>query len=121
MIDSLATALVIATLVGAAWALVHVLRDRPPNRPLYGALAVIEVALLVQTVAGIINFANTDRPVDGPEFIAYLVGILVILPIAVLWSMTERTRWGTGVLIVACLALPVMIVRMQQIWELRGA
>lgn len=121
MIDSLATALIIATLVGAVWALVHVLRDRPPNRPLYGALAVIEVALLVQTVAGIINFANTDRPVNGPEFIAYLVGILVILPIAVLWSMTERTRWGTGVLIVACLALPVMIVRMRQIWELRGA
>ncbi|AXB45592.1 hypothetical protein [Amycolatopsis albispora] len=121
MINGLATALIIATLVGAVWVLVHVLRNRPPNRPLYGALAVLELGLLVQSVAGIVNFANTDRPVNGPEFIAYLAGILVILPIAVLWSMAERTRWGTGVLLVACLVLPVMIVRMQQIWELRGA
>ncbi|RZQ61713.1 hypothetical protein [Amycolatopsis suaedae] len=117
MVDALATGLIIATLLGALWALVLVIRNRRPDTFLLIALGVIELAFVVQLVIGVVKLVGTDRPVSGASFVGYLIGCLIILPIAVAWSLAERSRWGTAVLIVACLALPVMIVRMQQIWD----
>lgn len=117
MIDSLATGLTIAALLGAAWSLGLVLLNREPKIVTLLVLAVIEVGLLVQLVAGIVNLAGTDRHVSGVTFVGYLVGSLLILPIAVFWALAERTRWGTAVLIIGCLVIPVLIVRMNQIWD----
>jgi hypothetical protein len=50
----------------------------------------------------------------------YLVGALVVLPLAALWALAERSRWGPGVVLVGCLAIPVLIVRLGQIWEAHG-
>lgn len=117
MIGPLATGLIIAALLVAAWCLVLVLRDRPINDPTLGLLVLLEVGLLVQAVIGIIKLVNTDRDVSGVTFVGYQLGGLVILPIAVFWSLAERTRWGTGVLVVGCLVIPVVITRMNQIWH----
>jgi hypothetical protein len=71
-------------------------------------------------VAGVVNLTGTDRDVDGLSFGGYLLGSLFVLPIGGFWALAERSRWGPGVLVVACLAVPVMVLRMQQIWAGTG-
>ena len=117
MINALATGLIIAALLVAAWCLGLVILNRTANAVTLGLLALLELALLTQAVLGIINLITTDRDVSGATFVGYLIGSLLILPIAAFWSLAERTRWGTAVLIVGCLVIPVMIARMNQIWD----
>jgi hypothetical protein len=123
VIDALATGLIIAALALAAWALGLMLLNRPPSSAVtLGLLALLELALLVQTVIGIVKLAGTDRDVSGVAFIGYHIGVLLILPVATFWALAERrSRWGSGVLIIAGLVIPVMIVRMNQIWDAAGA
>lgn len=120
MIGVLATGLVVAALVAAAWALVLLVLGQKVQRrvllPLLGYLALVEVALVVQAVTGLVNLARTDREVAGLTFGGYLLGSLLILPVGALVALAERSRWAAGVLLVACLTVPVMIVRMNQVW-----
>ncbi len=51
----------------------------------------------------------------------YLGTAALIPPAAVLWALTERTRWSTVVLGVAGLAIAVMTYRMNQIWNVQLA
>jgi hypothetical protein len=122
VIAPLATALIIATLVCALWSLVLLSLSRPVGKVwLLGALALVEVALVAQAVAGLVALATQHRHVDAPTFVGYLLGSLVILPAAGWWAVNERSRWGVGVLLIGCLVMPVMIVRMNQIWSGFGA
>ena len=57
--------------------------------------------------------------VNVAAYVGYLVGALVILPVAFLWSIGERTRSGTGVLLVAVLVVPVLFLRLHQLWAAR--
>lgn len=116
MISWLATAIVVVSLVAAAWAVVLTVRDRPVGLWLVCLMGFVEVLLLVNAIAGFVNLATTDRPVVGWEFGGYLVGALLVLPAGVAWALAERSRWGSGVVVVACLTIPVMIVRMNQLW-----
>jgi hypothetical protein len=50
-------------------------------------------------------------------FVGYLIGILLILPAGVLWSIAEPTRSGTAVLIIACLTVAFLVLRLQQLWH----
>ena len=36
------------------------------------------------------------------------------------WGAAEPGRWGTGVVCVACLVIPVLVVRLQQVWDGAG-
>jgi hypothetical protein len=50
-------------------------------------------------------------------FIGYLVGIVVIPPFAAYWGLAERSRWGSAVAAVACLAVTAMTGRLLQLWQ----
>jgi hypothetical protein len=118
VIQPLATVLLVVSLIGAVWSAVLLTLSRPVGkRILLGVLALVELGLLVQCVAGIGAFATQHRHVSGVTFIGYLVVALMILPAAAWWSLTDRSRWGVGVLLIGCLVIPVMIVRMNQIWS----
>jgi hypothetical protein len=123
MVEVLATVLVVSALAVAAWAAVLVLVGRPVvidrwhGLTLFGGAAVVELGLLAQTAVGFVNLAGTDRQVDGLTFGGYLVGILLVLPLAGFWSLAERTRWGPAVMVVGCLVITVLIVRLGQIWD----
>jgi hypothetical protein len=118
VIAPLATTLLVAALVCAVWSLVLLTLSRPVGkRYLLGALALVELGLFGQAVAGIVALATTHRHVSGVTFVGYLVASLLILPVAVWWSLTEKSRWGVGVLLIGCLVIPVMIVRMNQVWS----
>jgi hypothetical protein len=54
--------------------------------------------------------------VSGVLFVAYLVGALIVLPVGALWAMAESSRWGAGALAIACLVIPVLELRLHDIW-----
>ena len=118
MIAPLATSLLVAALVCALWALVLLMLSRPVGkRYLLGALALIELGLVGQAVAGIVELATAHRHVSGVTFVGYLVASVIIVPAAIGWSLTEKSRWGVGVLLFGCLVVAVVIVRMNQVWS----
>jgi hypothetical protein len=121
MIDPLQTLLIALSLGFAAVAAVHVALDRPTGGLLLGIAALLELGLLAQAIIGIGQLVSGDRDVSGAVFVGYLLGALLFLPLATLWALGERTRGGTAVLVVAGLVLPVLVVRIQQVWTPVGA
>jgi hypothetical protein len=107
----------IATYAGL-FALILGLFKRPPSWWSVGALALIEVLLLVQ-LAVTIALVSTGKQAYGDtvEFFGYLITALVVPPAAVAWAVIERSRWSTIVLGVAAFTVAVMLVRMWQIWS----
>jgi hypothetical protein len=108
------TALVV---VLAVWLVVLIAIGRQPNDWLYGALAVLEVGLVVQLVIGLVMLGGEHEGVNVAAYLGYLIGSLVILPVAFLWSLGERSRAGTGVLLVAVIVIPVLFLRLHQLWS----
>jgi hypothetical protein len=85
------------------------------------AAGLLELLLLVQAVATGIALAGGQRPAELATFVAYL-GSVVLLPVAgVLWARSEPTRWAGTVVAVAALAVAVMLWRLLDLWEVRGA
>jgi hypothetical protein len=111
-------ALATVTLV---WSLGLLVANRSLTDSLFWGLALVEVALLIQSVAGFVALGKTSRPVDGVTFGAYLVTIVLVLPAATLWGVSDKTRWGTGVLAVGCFTVVVLLARLVQIWAVGSA
>jgi hypothetical protein len=114
--EPLTWALVALSLAAMVFALVLAGLDRRINWWLLGLLGVVEVALLAQLVVGIVQLAGTERDVSGPFFVGYLIGSLLILPIGALWALAESSRWGAGALAIACVVIPVVELRLHDIW-----
>jgi len=85
--------------VSALVALVLIIRDEVAQDRTFALLALTEVVLLVQLVVGCVLLAGTERDVEGVLFVSYLVGVALALPIGAFWSLAERSRSGTGVLV----------------------
>lgn len=102
-------------------ATVHLVRDRAAQDSLFLAVAVAELVLLVQLIVGCVQLAGTDRDVDGVLFVSYLVGVTLVLPIGAFWSLAERTRAGTAVVLLAALTVVALELRLHGIWSAAGA
>jgi hypothetical protein len=119
----LSPTLTYVALGAALWALTLMIANVPvlPRRwfglGLLGVLALLELGLLVQAVLGFVRMFTADRELNELTYGGYLLGALVVLPLAVLWALAERSRWGPGVLVIGCLTIPVLIVRLGQIWD----
>src|SRR3990170_3768211 len=101
--------------------IVLMVRDQPAGDRVYLLLAVVELVLLVQLVAGCVALANTERDVSGVLFVSYLVGVALALPIGAFWSLAERNRAGTAVLAVAVFTVIALELRLAAIWDGAGA
>lgn len=117
MTDSVAYGIAIAAALIAVFAGWHTLRRKPFSNPLFYAVGILEIALLALLVGGLIALASTRRDVDGVLFVSYLVTIAVIPPAAVLWGIAEKSRWGTGVVVISMLTVSVLCVRLLDIWK----
>lgn len=108
-------ALVLAILSGIESA-----RGKAPGRVVFLGCVVVEASLLVLSVAVVIAMIGGERPGELVTFLAYLVGVLVVLPLAIIWSMAEPTRWSNLVVAVGALTVMAMVARMDQIWRMPG-
>ena len=110
--------LLVASLLFAVVVLVYVVLDRTPDWGLLGFAAVIEAATLVLLVVAAVQVGDSD--LSGGALVTlfgYLVAGLVLLPIGFVWSLAERSRGATAVLMIAGLAQAFVVVRALQVWQ----
>lgn len=120
MPDALVWATSAAALAAAVFAAWHTAKSYRFSNPLFYAIGVVEVLLLVALAWGIAGAATTERDVEKVLFLSYLTTTVLIPPAAVLWGVGDKTRWGTGVVAVAMFTVAVMLVRTHQIWVGHG-
>lgn len=111
----LSVATIIAALVLAAWFLLRSAQNRPPSRFDLIATAALGVLVTVLVVVAVIGLFDGTRPSETGTFAGYLVTTVAFAPVAVYLARLEPTRWGNLILGVACLVLPVLVLRLQQI------
>jgi uncharacterized membrane protein len=109
-------AIMVVALVLAAWAIGLVLVNRPPGVPLLAGGAVLEALLIGFLIGGIAQMIGSYRQFARAEFVIYLVACVAIPPAAAVWGWGERGRAGTAVLALGFLIMPVMVIRVQQVW-----
>lgn len=111
-----AVAITAVALVLAAWAFGHVVANRPPGAALLAGGAVLEVLLIGFLIGGIVQMMESHRVFARAEFVIYLLACVAIPPAAAAWGGGERGRAGTAVLAAGFLIMPVMVLRVQQVW-----
>ena len=111
---------IVVALVLAAWFLLRAAFNRAPSRlDLIAALALaVLVAALVLTA--VIGLVGGPRPTETATFAGYLITTIAFAPTAWYLARLEPTRWGNLILGVACLVLPVLVLRLQQIASVTG-
>lgn len=120
MLTPVAVVLVVAASGLALWSLVAAVRGVRPSTGQLVAAAVLEGALLLQTVAGVVLLATTERDVDAITFVGYHLTALAVLVLGVGWGIADRSRWGNGVFAIAAFTEVVLVLRLVQIWAGRG-
>lgn len=108
-------------LLGAGYCVVLLVRDRPPGDPMYVVLGVLQVLVTAQLVWGLVALARSDGEVSGALFVGYLVGVVCAPVLGAFWSLAERSRAGTTVLLVAIATVAALEVRLDTIWAAGGA
>jgi hypothetical protein len=121
-VSSLVVWVVLAlALVGALYALLLIARNRPVDDPLFYIAAVLEAVLVGQTVAGCIAMVVTGRDIAAVTFLGYLLTSLITPPVAVLWGISDKSRWGTAVVVVAMVTVAALELRLVALWGGAGA
>lgn len=116
MNDTVAAAIMVAALVVAAFAGWLAVRNRPVSDLLFYAVAVVELALLGQLVGGVVALAGAHRQVEGATFVGYLLASVLVPPGAVLWGVSDKSRWGTGVIALGLVTEAFLQLRLLQVW-----
>lgn len=92
-------------------------RDRAAQDSHYLTLAVVELLLLVQLVWGCIALAGTARDVEGATFVSYLVTVALAPVAGAFFSLAERSRVGTTILLLAVATVAGLELRLWDIWS----
>jgi len=96
---------------------VDLVRDRATQDSHFVALGVIEVALLVQLVWGSVALATTDRDVQGGVLVSYLVSTVLAPVVGAFVALTERSRVGTTILLLAVATVAGLEIRIWDLWH----
>ncbi len=116
MIAGLAYAVAALALVSMCWGLVTAVLDKPPGKAQLLYAAGLELVVVVQSVIALARLVGGFRPVELATSIGYLVGIVVLVPVAWFWANTERTRFSGVVLAIAAAAVAAMTFRLVVLW-----
>jgi hypothetical protein len=117
VVAAVVTAALLTSLCGAVTAI----RNRPPGRITLAVAALAAVLTLVQSVLAGIDLARGSEPPETATYIAYLIGIVVVLPLAVAWATAERTRWSGVVVAVGGFTVAIMTARLVMLARGTGA
>jgi hypothetical protein len=116
MIVALAYVVIALALVSMIWGLTTAIADKPPGKAQLLFAAGVEVVVLAQSVIAAVALIAGFRPAEFATTIGYLVGIVVLIPLAWLWANVERTRFSGVVLAVAAAAVAAMTLRLLVLW-----
>lgn len=116
MIGGLAYAVMALSGAMVVWGLITAVANKPPGKSQLLYAAGVEVVTVVQTAIGFVGLAQGFRPVELATTVGYLIGIVVLIPVAWFWANVERTRFSGVVLAVAGLSVAVMTLRLLQLW-----
>lgn len=95
-------------------------RDQVVGRPELVAAALLELGVLVYVVTRVVDLVGGHRTSSAVIVAVYLVGIALVMPIAAVLALAERSRWGPIVLGFGALVVCVLFARLNQIWSVRG-
>ena len=59
---------------------------------------------------------DADEDVNGVVFVLYLLGLAATPPVAAWWARGEPSRAGSGVVVVAGLLVPFLLLRLDTLW-----
>lgn len=116
MIVVLAYVVIAVALVSMIWGLITAIADKPPGKAQLLFAAGVEVVVLAQSVIAAVGLIMGFRPAELATTIGYLVGIVVLIPLAWFWANVERTRFSGVVLAVAAAAVAAMTLRLLVLW-----
>lgn len=116
MIDGLAYAVIVLSLVVGLGIIGLAVADRRPLTLLAYGLITLEAAALVQVLVAIVQVVRGERPDEPATFVGYALTSLLVSPVGAVWALSDKSRWGTGAAGVAALVLSVLTVRMLQVW-----
>jgi hypothetical protein len=114
---ALVVAVAVLALAAALSGVVTAVRGVPPGRVSLALAALAEVAVAVQSVVALVALATGEGPGGTATLVAYLLGVLVVLPLAAAWALVERTRWSGAVLAVGGFTVAVMTARVDMLWR----
>jgi hypothetical protein len=112
---------IVAALLLAAWFLLRAALNRAPSRLDLLVMALLGVLVTVLALVAVAGLFDGTRPSDTATFAGYLITTIAFAPVALYLARMEPTRWGNIILGVACLVLPVLVLRLQQIASVTGA
>lgn len=111
----LSVVVIIAALAVAVWCLVRAALNRAPSRFDLLATGLLGLLVAVLVVVAVVELFGPHRPSETSTFIGYLITTIAFAPTAFVLARMEPTRWGNLILGVACLVIPVLVLRLQQI------
>ena len=120
MITWLTIVVAVIALVGALGGAVSAIADRPPGNLQFYWSFLAELAVLVQTVVGLIAIGRGHGPEETATAISYLLAMVLLLPAAIWWSLTDRSRFSGLVMTIAGVAVAVMSLRLLELWGVVG-
>jgi hypothetical protein len=82
--------------------------------------AALGLLVTVVAVVAVIGLFDGSRPAETSTFAGYLITLVAFMPTAYVLARMEPTRWGTLILGIGCLVLPVLVLRLQQIASVTG-
>ncbi len=100
--------------------LIMTARDRMQAGLLLGLSLLLEVAVLAQVVFATVGLARGHEVASRVTVIGYLLGIVLVLPAAVLWGWAERTRWTPAVVALGGFTVMAMAARLNMMWAYGG-
>lgn len=116
----LSVATIVVSLVFAVWFLIRAAMNRAPSRLDLLLGLVLGGVVLVLTVVAVIGLFGDTRPSETATFVGYLFTAVAFMPTAYVLARMEPTRWGSLILGVAALVMPVLVLRLQQIASVTG-
>jgi hypothetical protein len=120
VISGLAYLAIAVSLAVAVWAFVECARTRAPGQALYTALTVVWVLVTAESVVATVRLIGGSGPSSSNETITFIGYLLttVLLPIAgIILARMEPTRWGSALIGAAAVVVPVLVLRMVQVWN----
>ena len=116
MIEALAYVVIALASVAVLWGLVTAVANKPPGKAQLLFAAGVEIVTVVQSIITAAKLVAGARPVELATTISYLIGIVILIPIAWLWANVERSRFSGIVLAVAALGVLAMTIRLLVLW-----